>query len=316
VLILKDLCDDHHVKWGRRIASAVLGCAVIVPAVWLAWPAEREPVYKGKTLSQWFRGYEGGYSNETQRIAYKAANAATADALQHMGTNALPCLLHWLAYERQPPWQDLVRKLPWRIGAKLCRGEKRAWESEMALRELGPTAVTAVPELARLALSPHRDVRSRAMYVLAHVGEPGFKPLLASLEAGNSEAASYICQLAEVGVDVRPALPPLLLVDHEIIKSQLLHPQLCTFKVVYGLKISNELFVSALTNCLTHSNPIVRLQATSVLGECIEESASAVAALDLALTDSDETVRQEATNALRLLAKRVVKAELEKAANH
>src|SRR5437660_464012 len=55
----------------------------------LVWPREREPEYKGRALSVWI---QGGASRTLQA----ADRAAKIEAIQHIGTNALPHLLKWI----------------------------------------------------------------------------------------------------------------------------------------------------------------------------------------------------------------------------
>src|SRR4051812_12829515 len=77
------LCDNRGVK--RRVVRIVLTGVVVVAAVVLLWPrGEREPEYQGKKLSEWI-GDEG--------------NPRQADAVRHIGTNALPFLIGWIRYE-------------------------------------------------------------------------------------------------------------------------------------------------------------------------------------------------------------------------
>jgi len=50
---------------------------------------EPEPMYKGRTLSAWLRRY-------SQTSDRPDDNAAAADAVRHIGTNAIPYLLQWM----------------------------------------------------------------------------------------------------------------------------------------------------------------------------------------------------------------------------
>src|ERR1035437_1043795 len=66
-----------------KIALAVLAVALVGVIVWQTWP--REPVYEGKPLSFWLKGY-------TPRGLGEAEEKAD-DAVRQAGSNALPTLL-------------------------------------------------------------------------------------------------------------------------------------------------------------------------------------------------------------------------------
>src|SRR5260221_7633398 len=76
---------------------------VIVVAAVLGWflsgwlSGKREPAYKGRSLSQWIGRLPG---IPTQDSATEADRA-----VREIGTNAVPFLLEWIAYEPEP-WRD------------------------------------------------------------------------------------------------------------------------------------------------------------------------------------------------------------------
>src|ERR1035438_2001665 len=73
---------------GKQVALLVL-CA------WAASAADQEPSYNGRLLSQWLGDLLLGQVGST----------ATEGAVRAMGTNAIPPLLKWIAYERSPSQQ-------------------------------------------------------------------------------------------------------------------------------------------------------------------------------------------------------------------
>ena len=78
----------------RRRAIIGLTVCVLVGIGGVAfWPGEKEPEYNGKKLSEWLRAYELGSSNENERLVVDREQKTAADAIQNLGTNALPWLL-------------------------------------------------------------------------------------------------------------------------------------------------------------------------------------------------------------------------------
>jgi len=78
------------------------GCLVGILMVAL-WPGEREPEYKGKTLSQLVTmGWKNG-----RWVGTKQEGREVIEGTAHVGTNALPWLVKWIG-EEEVPWQMMV----------------------------------------------------------------------------------------------------------------------------------------------------------------------------------------------------------------
>jgi hypothetical protein len=137
------------------------------------WPGEREPEYNGTKLSMVVESMEGTY------------HFGTVDAIQHIGTNALPFLLKWIQYE-QPSWRrrayTVYSKLPnrlqgpatgdWILGLE---SEDRKNGARKAFYHLGPQASTAVADLYVLALNPKTS--RIAFECLEGIGDPAVPAL-------------------------------------------------------------------------------------------------------------------------------------------
>jgi len=74
----------------RKRVYIALAVVLVALAGVIAWQAlrEREPVYQGKGLRVWLREYRLGLNTGASKVA--------ADAVRHIGTNALPTLLEML----------------------------------------------------------------------------------------------------------------------------------------------------------------------------------------------------------------------------
>ena len=143
------------------LAAAVLGVAIVAAAF---WPAEKEPEYQGKKLSEWVQ------------MAQEDPHPAAVDtAIITIGTNNLPLLLKWLDYKpsKLREWvDDHSDSVPDRVRFLLRnRADERADTAEEVFWILGLRGVAAIPELLRQA-PQHTDAPDmRAFNCLSYMGE-------------------------------------------------------------------------------------------------------------------------------------------------
>src|SRR5262249_7124765 len=120
---------------------------------------EREPQYKGRSLTRWVEVLAGGYANDPD---YSLRDAE--EAIRAIGTNGIPFYLKWFQYKERP-WRDRLAKqaarLPGDFGnaaANLVRD--RAGQMQLAafsaLFALGPDAKPALPFLTQQLAGPYR----------------------------------------------------------------------------------------------------------------------------------------------------------------
>src|ERR1051326_2907366 len=164
----------------RKLILLFLGCTVVVGGIALLLTPNNEPRYNGRALSGWLDIYCS--SGSGVHTAFEIDEAA--DAVRHIGTNALPWLLRWLPYEypRRPSIMDvIIGKLPIsfqdsRLAMRLLT-DQRARHSYMAQRGfelLGPKAKPVIPELLRLTNDPKSPgAAAVALYVLSWMGKDG-----------------------------------------------------------------------------------------------------------------------------------------------
>jgi HEAT repeat protein len=246
------------------------GCLVASVVILALWPGEREPEYQGRTLSEWITAYS----------VISDTNSAAADALRHIGTNALPFLVKWVRYQ-SPAWRtnllasyvklpDPLHNLPGYWLAQDAK-ENRAWAASAAFGVIGLTPV--------LALLQERQAAGDFA------------------EAG--ECSDVILRMHVSGVDITPAVPALLLESDWIARG---HTRLKNPVEVFSGEAGP--FIEAVTNCMDHTNCIVRQMAAYTLG-CIAWDRS-VLALDRARSHPDVLVRIQVTNALMKIAPEVL----------
>jgi len=125
----------------------------------------KEPSYQGKSLSRWLDELPDLVLSEFNADAQIPAR----EALQHIGTNAIPFLLERI----QAKDSTLKRKLiEWAerhdvSALRFKRAELRREEAAVGLRLLGPRALPAVPVLVSLLQS--RQIGPFAAFALAGI---------------------------------------------------------------------------------------------------------------------------------------------------
>ena len=128
----------------RRLSLILFACAALTALIALVWPSEREPEYKGIPLSKWLDNYRWG-------------DAEFAEAIKHMGTNALPYLLRVAKYE-EPHWRTRLSRTTskWPAGALNSRvgqwllGGKTASRADASVIAFGILGADADPILSEL----------------------------------------------------------------------------------------------------------------------------------------------------------------------
>src|SRR5579862_4427139 len=97
-------------KW----SVTVLAVLVVACAIGIVWPVfrNREPVYKGKPLSEWLHGYRWELSATTETQARKKQ---ADEAVKAAGPKAIPTLLRLLDH-RESKLERLWTYLKARIG--------------------------------------------------------------------------------------------------------------------------------------------------------------------------------------------------------
>ena len=192
----------HAIGWFAVSALLVIGVALLVQRPRRLPP---EPSYGGHTITEWVM------CNPLALTAPPRSREAR-DAIRHIGTNALPCLVAWL--KASPPYDPfkqaayaVSRGFPDALGFKQIRD----WsESDMialhfeiapvAFKVIGASGAPAIPELEKLA-SDSQGKRSAyfATCILADIG-PQAVPALERIASNpqcsmQHEAARLLIQI-------------------------------------------------------------------------------------------------------------------------
>jgi len=276
------------------------------------WPGRKEPEYQGKKLSEWLEAYRS--ANVTK--ATGAAQEQAADAVRHIGTNALPFLIEWIGYQ-PTAWRIKFTGALTRLPGPLKRARParllrvpvaRAKEAICGFTILEKQAAPAVPALTELLQDwKSEDRASHVIVALGCVGERGLPPLVAALTNSaapmwyRSKAASELADPVEmVGTNMSWAVRVLVPCLQDRAVGSLVA------RVLGRWKLAPEEAVPALAKCLRSSQFATRAEALTALGKFGAEASSAVPDLLIAAKDGDQLIRSVATNSLLKIAPEVL----------
>ncbi len=249
----------------RRRPFITILCAGVLAAtvIALVWPREREPEYKGKKLSEWIiLSYQSRVPPETRPIDQ------ARDAVQQIGTNAIPFLLQWIRYE-PTAWRRKIlsyRDMGWdnfliRILLRDSRDE-RAGRGQRGLELLGTNAIIALPDLAKsISDQTAPYTAKRAARAMGYIGKDALPPLLTEATNHNNAQRFTIIltlgYLGYLGTNALPAVPVLI----DCLQDTNYLIRMVAARSLGGLQLQPEIVLPALarlasTNALENSRAI------------------------------------------------------------
>lgn len=243
---------------------AVQAGLLVVGAIWFALSA-RQPSYQGKPLAYWLC-----LKNDDDDDAVRD-EPHSEEAIRSMGTNCLPYLLKWIAYE-PPAWKAKLinyfvlsgpRWIPERLQED--RAGRLAEGAEDAFRTLGHFARPAIPQLARLAKDRSRGWSShRAAFVLISFGPETQAIVMEFLNDPRPLIrTAAISQVSRLGTNALPAIARLI----DCLKDPDENIAAMAARTLGELQLRPELTVPALTNALHDGRFEIALAAHTALGK-------------------------------------------------
>ncbi len=325
----------------KKAWLVILGAIVAAAGViWLVTPAE--PSYNGHTLNYWLDNLsdraDSDLPTERQEIENILAfgtnafaifddrekfdsitNPKAVEAITGIGTNALPILLAHLrgvparfsritlsALERVPAACRPRGLLVWALRDQV---QSRASSAMGAFFILGPTARSAIPELASMMNNPKsRTVALRAQCALVYIGKDALPHLVRVLEDPSAPnrtwAAICIGDFPDLRTNAAPAVPALV----ALLKDPDLFAQRSAAEALGNISLQAELVVPALISTAQGAREAsVRRACISALGEF---GPRARAATNYLLSVKDEfasTLDTDAAKALLQIAPETLK---------
>jgi HEAT repeat protein len=255
------------------LLAGLVALALVGVVVWLALPP-REPVYKGKTLSEWFsHDFDLDDDSDWSFSTNGMFDTGTGHAISHFGTNAVPTLLQMLRAHDSKLKLELVRlaeKQPL-VKFHFVPADARNLEAALGFYVLGAAASNAVPDLIQV---------------------------LDEKVSAYSEAEA-ICSLGYIGPAARATAPKLLSIVGNTNAD--LGARISAAQALVQVQANPGLVVPALMKCLKDSDSDVRVQAASALGQLGSAAKAAVPALVTLLNDPKYSVRLNAGDALKAI---------------
>jgi hypothetical protein len=207
----------------KRITAFILVCcsAISFVAILARSPARQdEPMYQGKTLSEWLNVYTFAGSD---RVPWDQ-HAYASNAIRAIGTNAVTNLLAWIRFEPAGWQRRLEARIkpdsPTRFLEPITYNNRRMWRAVSAQRGfeiLGSIASPAIPELVVIINDTNSQFSGPlALRSLVHLGAEAIIPLIQVLTNANHPqhrrapwAVYSMNYLGEVASPLIPILVPL-----------------------------------------------------------------------------------------------------------
>ncbi|MGO8931923.1 MAG: HEAT repeat domain-containing protein [Limisphaerales bacterium] len=288
---------------------AVVTICVVFAAGYFSQPRRREPVYQGKTLTNWLRQLD---DHEVFGISsYKLPSPTrrqleAAQAIRAMGAAALPLLMEDI-HARPADNAFRIRLHRW-LNAHLASAlsgqlwfldvteeDRRRWRAAQGLAALGPLAKPALPELKRLfSVNIWHSSVKEAAYALATIEPEGVEILTNSIQ--RQADWSSMCAIWSLGQ--HPAAGtnfiPLLI---KATSSSDEWTACGAIEVLSLFHVNADQVVPALTNALVSNNTAVSGAAALALGKFGRQATSALPLLQSMTNNA--TLKAAALRALK-----------------
>ena len=293
---------------------AVLGALVMFAIV--LFRESGGPRYKGKSLLQWIASYEPEVLPLYRFEVRTDISREDVQAVRAIGTNALPSLLHWIDYEppdrtaKQAVLRTLERLPSFLFPDRFRRAkfwndsaEVRSRRAMIGFKMLGPIGAPAIPELTRLSCVSTGDMTCfRAIVSLVSIGSTALPALKKVIESTNTAAISPF--FAATAFDESGTNAVLMLKD--CLENRNPYIAFTAAHYLARRKAEPTVVLRRLTKFMEYPDRHIRADAIEYAAEYGDLARTIIPELVKALEDQDSTVRNEATNALKIIAPEIL----------
>jgi hypothetical protein len=292
----------------RRIILIVLCVFLAAGFGWLLLKPS-EPVYKGKTLSEWLE--EASHSDY---FGYEDTTPESVLAIRRIGTNALPYLVKMAAYKdtRSQQFLDEFYSKLISLLHLASQGERKiSLQNQLQNRAqsgfyiIGSAAKPALPALIALLDDRDSQVREAAADCLSMIGPAAHDavPALVRALTKTNEGLSYysgIVALERIGPPAPEAVPFLISALAKFQKDSLYHIEIQAAII----KIRGDSLAPFIDQLRDTSDFTNWLDAAKVVGRCPEKAGPAVPFLVTTLADTNISFQFAALGTLGMIHQR------------
>ena len=266
----------------RRQILILLAFGLLVAVLYAIISRPREPSYGGHTLSHWVEAYGQTFAhpasvavgpvdaqNHQEQIQNAQRQIESGQAIRCIGTNAVPYLLAWSAYE-EPAWRKKLRQvlndLPSPFNRIFALGDQRTKHAKFAydsLRALGPLGKQAIPVLAQRLQAPGSShARGQVLSALAFIGKDSIPCLQQALTNRETVIRFYALNITSILQSNATPLVPLLIQN---LTDPVRSIRATAAGVLGNLELRLDLVVPALKAALKDPDPAVHQAVTKAL---------------------------------------------------
>lgn len=306
----------------RRVILLQLACVIAAVSILSLWLWNREPVYQGRTLTEWILLHElsrGENSAPRNSVYNPSALRESEEAVRQIGTNAWPWLLKWIQCKSSfSGWRHKLGV----VSDKLPGGQSDTpladrlladpdWVKEAVglagFRMLGTNASGAVPDLLRLIEDRQSPaLTQKVLSTLFYVDDVGMPHLLAILQDPKdplrAEVVSLFIFCDRLGTNSTLAARLL----SECVRDKDTELAERAIESLGGLKCELDITVPALVNGLEDPRVEIRSSCAWSLSWLGPPAKASVPALVASLQDTNSHVSYCASIALYKIAPEVL----------
>ncbi len=279
----------------RKLAKVALAVILFGLVCWIALLSGKppEPSYQGKRLSQWLDVYNAATNMDDTKPA--------ADAIRAMGTNCLPFLLAHIQRVHSPATRHLIYLLVVKqnlVSLPFYSIDPYQAVSIWAIKELGPIASPAIPQLTQMAGSANGDLAWRAATSLVGIGSNSIEALESICHSTNKYT-----RVRAVEMLARIRAEPDNFLSWGWGPDPLNHRRVMYVGLLFGDQDFNQVGIM-----LRNRDPVVRQAAIETIGSYSawpaysKDIAKTLPALKKCLSDEVPEVRAAATQTLILIS--------------